>query len=542
MPHLTGGQALVQSLLREGVDTVFGLPGVQLDWAFDALYAARDRVRVVHTRHEQATSYMADGYSRATGKIGVCLVVPGPGLLNAMAGLSTAYACNSPVLCISGQIQSDLIGVGRGLLHEIPHQLEMMASVTKWAARADTPAAVPGLVREAFRQLRSGRPRPVHLEVPPDVLAASGEVTLLDPAAPDHAVADPAALRQAAAALARAERPLIFVGGGIAAAAAWDELRALAEALQAPVVMSANGRGALSDRHSLALPPVAGRLLLPRADAVLAVGTRFVQPTTEWGLPAGATVIQIDADPTEIGRNAAPTIGIAANAKPALAALCAELPARQRPDRAAELAAVRDHIADLLFEVQPQAAYTAAIRAAMPDDGVLVTDMTQVGYFARNGYPVYTPRTHLTPGYQGTLGCGFPIALGAQVGYPDRKVVSINGDGGFMFNVQELATMRQHAINAVAIVFNDGAFGNVKRIQQQQFGGREIASALRNPDFARLAEVFGVGGLRATTPDALGGALREALATNGPVLIEAPVGEMPGTWFLQSVPISRDWW
>jgi acetolactate synthase-1/2/3 large subunit len=306
--------------------------------------------------------------------------------------------------------------------------------------------------------------------------------------------------------------------------------------------MSANGRGALSDRHPLALQPIAGRLLLPRADAVLAVGTRFVQPATEWGLPAGAPVIQIDADPDEVGRNTRPTIGIVADARAALAALAADLPASSRTDRSADLAAVREHIADLLFEVQPQAAYSAAIRAATPDDGVLITDMTQVGYFARNGYPVYQPRTHLTPGYQGTLGCGFPIALGAQVGLPSRKVVSINGDGGFMFNVQELATMRQHDINAVAVVFNDGAFGNVKRIQQQQFGGRLIASELRNPDFVQLAEVFGIGAMRAATPDALEGALREALATNGPVLIDAPVGEMPGTWFLQSVPVARDWW
>ena len=542
MQQMTGGQALVQSLLHEGIETVFGLPGVQLDWAFDALYAARDRVRVIHTRHEQATSYMADGYARSTGKVGTCLVVPGPGLLNAMAGLSTAYACNSPVLCISGQIESDLIGHGRGLLHEIPHQLEMMKSVTKWAGRAMTPAEVPGLVQEAFRQLRDGRPRPVEIEIPPDVLAASIGITLADPVPRIPSAVDPAAIKLAAAALARAERPLIFVGSGIIAAEAGEGLRQLAEALQAPVVMSANGRGALSDHHPLALPPVAGRLLLPRADAVLAVGTRFVQPTVEWGLPPGITVIQIDVDATEVGRNAPPTIGIVADAKTALEALKDALPSTARPARSAEIAAVKEHIADLLFEVQPQAAFTAAIRSAMPDDGILVGDMTQVAYFARSGFPVYEPRTLLSPGYQGTLGCGFPIALGAQVGNPRRKVVSVNGDGGFMFNVQELATMRQHDIGAVVIVFNDGAFGNVKRIQQQQFGGRTIASELRNPDFVRLAEVFGVAGMRATTPEMLEGALREALATAGPVLIEVPVGEMPGTRFLQNVPVSRDWW
>jgi acetolactate synthase-1/2/3 large subunit len=542
VPHLTGGQALVQSLLREGIVAVFGLPGVQLDWAFDALYEARERITVYHTRHEQATSYMADGYARSTGRAGVCLVVPGPGLLNAMAGLATAYACNSPVLCLAGQIQSDLIGAGRGLLHEIPNQLEMMASVTKWAGRAMQPEAIPGLVREAFQQLRSGRPRPVALEIPPDVLARRAEVALLDPAPLARPAGDPALLRQAAAALARAARPLIFAGGGVLVAEAWEELRALAEALQAPVVMSANGRGALSDRHPLALPPAAGRLLLPRADVVLAVGTRFVQPAVEWGLPPGATIIQIDVDPAEVGRNARPTLGITGDARACLAELTSALPARRPPSRAREVAAVREHLADLLFEIQPQAAYTAALRAALPEDGILVGDMTQVGYFARNGFPVYQPRTLLGPGYQGTLGCGLPMALGARVGNPDRKVVSINGDGGFLFNVQELATMKQHRLGVVAVVFNDGAFGNVKRIQEQQFGGRTIASDLINPDFLQLARAFGIDGLRATTPAALEGALREALATDGPVLIEAPVGPMPSTWGLQHLPVTRDWW
>ena len=266
MARMTGGQALVESLKREGIDTVFGLPGVQLDWAFDALYENRDQITVYHTRHEQATSYMADGYARTTGKVGACLVVPGPGLLNAAAGLSTAYACSSPVLCIAGQIQSDLIGAGRGLLHEIKDQLEMIGSVTKWAGRAMSPGEVPGIVREAFRQLRTGRPRPVEIEIPPDVLQAEAEVQLANPARPERAAGDPDLLRQAAEALRNARRPMIFVGGGILAAEAWDELRQLAETLQAPVVISRNGRGALEQRR------VAGGLIGRQRAAQLDVG------------------------------------------------------------------------------------------------------------------------------------------------------------------------------------------------------------------------------------------------------------------------------
>ena len=536
MARMTGGQALVESLKREGIETIFGLPGVQLDWAFDALYESRDQIKVYHTRHEQATSYMADGYARTTGKIGTCLVVPGPGLLNAAAGLSTAYACSSPVLCIAGQIQSDLIGVGRGVLHEIDHQLEMIGSVTKWAGRAMSPGEVPGIVREAFRQLRSGRPRPVEIEIPPDVLQGEAEVELYEPERPERSAGDPDLLRQAAERLRAAERPMIFVGGGIFAAEAWDELRQLAEALQAPVVMSRNGRGALSDRHYLALNSMAGRRLWAECDVALAVGTRFVDPATGWGLPDGLTTIHLDVEEREVGRNFTPTIGIVGDAKRGLARLVELVDGANRPSREQELTRLKEEVNDLLYEIQPQAAYAEALRNALPDDGVLVNESTQVGYFSMLGFPVYEPRTFLTSGYQGTLGYGYATALGAQVGNPDKKVLSINGDGGFMYNVQELSTQKIHGINLVTVVFNDNAFGNVKRIQQQTFDGRTIASDLYNPDFVKLAESFGIRGARAHSPQELEGTLREALASNEPVLIEAPVGEMPGMWHLLRAP------
>src|SRR5687768_9908510 len=181
MAQLTGGQALVTSLKQYGVDTIFALPGVQLDNLFDALYEERENIRIIHTRHEQTTAYMAFGYARASSRVGVCLVVPGPGVLNAGAALSTAYACNAPVLCLAGQIQSDLIDSGIGALHEIPDQLGLFKHFTKWAARIETPADAPGLVREAFRQLHTGRIRPVALEMAPDVMGQPGEVTLLEP-------------------------------------------------------------------------------------------------------------------------------------------------------------------------------------------------------------------------------------------------------------------------------------------------------------------------------------------------------------------------
>ncbi|HEV2356189.1 MAG TPA: thiamine pyrophosphate-dependent enzyme [bacterium] len=530
---LTGGQALVRALRTQGVDTVFGLPGVQMDWAFDALYEQREAIRVIHTRHEQALSYMADGYARITGRAGVCLMVPGPGLLNALAGLATAYACSSPVLCVTGQIPSAQIGKGRGLLHEIKHQLRAADCVTKWTGSARRPDAVPGLVREAFRQMLTGHQRPAAIEVPPDVLRERAEMPECHERVERTVPApDPDAIERAAALLGAAERPLIFVGGGIVASGASEALRAVAEMLEAPVLISSNGKGALSDRHYLAEPLLAGAELSGSADAVLIVGTRFYQPaSSDWG-PRGQPCVQIDIDPDEIGRNRPATVGIVADAAPALAALAEGLAAhnRVRPSRKDELAALKQRMRARMDSVLPQAAYGAAIRDALPEDGVVVSEMTQVGYWSNIGFPVYHPRTYLTMGYQGTLGAGYAIALGAYAGAAGRPVVALCGDGGFLYNVQELSTAVRHRLNVVAVVFRDGAYGNVRRIQQDRFGGRFIASDLLNPDFVRLAESFGAAGRRADGPEQLREALRWALRQDAPALIDVPVDPMPDMW------------
>jgi acetolactate synthase-1/2/3 large subunit len=439
---------------------------VQLDWLFDALFFERETIRVIHTRHEQATAYMADGYARTTGRVGVCIVVPGPGLLNASAALATAYACSSPVLCITGQVDSHGIDRGFGLLHEIPHQEAVLGSVAAWSGRAMSPGEVPRLVRDAFGRLRSGRPRPVGLEFPPDVLKAVDSVQPLSTQYVAKQSGDPGLLSEAADLLRNAERPVIYSGGGTLAAGAWHELQDLAELLEAPVVMSVDGRGALSDRHDLAHTGVTGQALVRDADLVLGIGTRFWQPSRVWGV-ANAKVIRIDADPAEIDRHGAPAVGIVADAKPALAALRDLLDGiAARPSRRQELHARKKAAADKLNAFQPQAAFAQAIRDALPDDGITVNDLTQVTFFATVGFPVYTPRTFIGPGYQGTLGSAFATALGAKVGNPDRPVVAIAGDGGFLYTIAELATQAQHGLNVVSIVFNDGAFGNVKRTQE----------------------------------------------------------------------------
>jgi acetolactate synthase-1/2/3 large subunit len=532
--RMTGGDALAEMLIRNGVDTLFGLPGVQLDGFFNALWARQEKLRVIHTRHEQATAYMADGYARVSGREGVCVVVPGPGLLNAAAALSTAYACNSPVLCVTGQIKSDLIDHGRGLLHEIHDQLGMIRHITKSAERAMTPGEIPGLVSKAFAELRSGRMRPVEIEVPPDTLFAEAEVALVGRSA-ERVLLNPDAsrLEQAAQYLAGAKNPLIYAGGGVLRGKAWDELVRLAELLQAPVVMSANGKGAISDRHYLAMNQVAELELRPKTDVALVVGTRFLDNLSQpRPMHPETTILRLDIDAEEIHRDVKPTVEMVGDAKAGLAALIdlLEQMVGERPSRRPEYEDLKRRVTERINSVLPQAGFGLAIRNALPDDGVVVGEMTQIAYWSNFAMPIYEPNTYITPGYQGTLGFGFCTALGAKIGKPDSPVISINGDGGFGFALNELATMAQHEIPAIVLVFNDSAYGNVKRIQQVDLGGREIASSLRNPDYVKLAESFGVVGRRTDTAVGLQTAIEESIKANEPTLIEIPVGQMPNPW------------
>ena len=531
MARMTGGGALVEMLTRHGVDTLFALPGVQNDALFVALYDAGDKIRVIHPRHEQAAAYMAFGYARASGRPGAFAVVPGPGLLNTTAALSTAYATNAPVLCISGQIPSNLIGRGFGLLHEIPDQLAILRGLTKWAERINHPSETGKLVNEAFRQLADGRPRPVALEMPLDIMALEGEVAL--PAA--------AARCSAAAARSRADRPGRRAAGR----------RQAADDLYRQRLRRGGGRSARRRRKAAGAgrhlyrrqghrqrPPLPGAEPARRAqrcgaatDVVLAVGTRFNQPQTRWGLDGDIKVIRIDIDPVEITRVARPTIGIVADAKEALAALDTALAGKEHASRRDQLEEVKAKTAARLRDtLGPQCEYLDAIRAELPDDGIYVEDLTQVGYVGRLAFPVYQPRTYIHSGYQGTLGFSYATALGAKVACPDKPVVSISGDGGFMYNVQELSTAALHGIDVVAIVFADGAYGNVRRMQKNDYGNKLIATDLLNPNFPKMAESYGIAGVRAQSPEQLRRELAAALKRRGPSLIEVPVGEMPDPW------------
>jgi len=535
--QMTGGQAIVATLVSEGIDTIFGLPGVQLDNTFDALYMARNTIRTIHTRHEQGAGYMAMGYAQASGKVGACIVGPGPGLLNTSAAIATASGSNAPVLCIAGQLPTSQIGGGMGMTHEIRDQTAAMRGVAHWVGRAETAAAAPEVLREAFRQMLGERHQPVIVEMSPDVMGNLEDVTLLqpedflhDPTVPESAVEDAARL------LGQAKNPAIFVGSGGFGAEA--ELLELAELLQAPVIMSRTARGVLSDRHYLAQSIIGGQELWPEIDVAIAVGTRFSGPGLTWGRENDVKIIRIDIDAEQAAKPRPAAVCFVAQAKTALAALAPRVASynRKRSSREAEMQAVKRVVAEKLEALQPQFSFATVIRDALPDDGIMVTDVTQLGSFLQNWMPVYHPRTVITPGYQATLGMGLPTAIGAKVACPDKKVLCVSGDGGFMFNVQELSTAVANNIDLVVIVFNDGAYGNVKRYQKELYDGRYIGVDLHNPDFVMLAKSFGMTGLKAETPEELGTALKQAFATDGPALIEVPLGEVPSVWKLINRP------
>lgn len=517
----TGGEALVDGLLAHGIDTVFGLPGAQIYGLFDAFARAAPRLKVIGARHEQACGYMAFGYARATGRPGVFSVVPGPGVLNASAALLTAYGCNEPVLCLTGQVPTAFLGKGRGHLHEMPDQLATLRTFVKWAERIEHPGLAPTAVAQAFQQMRSGRNGPASIEMPWDIFTRTSEVAPCPPLALLPAPQpDPDDIAAAAKLIAAARAPMIFVGPGAFDAA--GEILELAETIDAPVVAFRSGRGIVSNAHELGLTMAAAYELWPQTDLVIGIGTRLELPSWRWPYrPAGQKTIRIDIDPTEMRRltpDAAIVADATAGTRELLRAVQKHGYSKQRDRRAA----IRDAsaaAAEKIKAIQPQMAYLDVLRAALPHDAIVTDELSQVGFASWYGFPVYEPRTFITSGYQGTLGSGFPTALGAKVARPDRPVVAITGDGGFMFAVQELATAVQYKIGVVTLVFDNGAYGNVRRDQLQAFDGRVVAADLVNPDFVRLAQSFGAHAERVDSPEAFRPALERALAQGGPALI-----------------------
>ena len=529
--RLTGGAAIVEAARANGMTTIFGVPGVQIYPLFDALHGTG--VEVVVPRHEQAAAYMAMGYAKSTGRTGVFTVVPGPGVLNAAAALCTAMGNCAPIVCLTGQVPSSFLGRGRGHLHELADQAATLRTLIKDAWRIDSARDTSRLVNRAFRHAAGGRPGPVAIEMCWDTMAAAGPA-VIEP--PDAALAEPAidegAIDAAVRLLAAAKRPMIMCGAG--AQHAPREVELLAETLQAPVTAFRNGRGVVPEDHALGVASVAARELWDDVDVLVGIGSRLEMPYMRWGdsmryerkPPHGPKLIRVDIDPDEM-RRFEPDVAIVGDSATACRLLAERLRDRAAPSaaRSAEIAAAK-RVADAAIDrlIQPQTAFLRAIRAVLPRDGILVPELSQVGFTTYTGaFPVLAPRTYISEGFQGTLGFGFPTALGVKVANPSKAVVSVTGDGGFMFGVQELATAAQYGIALVTIVFNNNSFANVLRDQQLQFGGRMLGSRLENPDFVRLADSFGVAARRVKEPHELQRVLEAELAAARPALIEVPL-------------------
>jgi acetolactate synthase I/II/III large subunit len=534
MTSTSGGEAIVNGLIAHGVDTVFGLPGAQIYGLFDAFHQAQ--LKVIGARHEQACGYMAFGYARSSGRPGVFSVVPGPGVLNASAALLTAFGCNEPVLCLTGQVPSAFLGKGRGHLHEMPDQLATLRTFVKWAERIEYPDVAPAMVSRAFQEMLSGRRGPASLEMPWDVFTQRAEVAPTKPFEPfPPPLPDPDRIKAAAALITASKTPMIFVGSG--AIDAGEEILELAEMIDAPVVAFRSGRGIVSNAHELGLTMAAAYKLWPTTDLMIGIGTRMELPASSfrWPFqPDGIKSIRIDIDPVEM-RRLTPDAAVVADAKAGTAALLAAVRKAGYRKTSGRRAAIREATAAAEREIrriQPQMAYLKILREVLPANAIVTDELSQVGFASWYGFPVYEPRTFVTSGYQGTLGSGFPTALGAKVANPHKPVVAITGDGGFMFGVQELATAVQFRIGVVTLVFNNNAYGNVRRDQRERFDGRVVASDLVNPDFVKLAESFGAGAMRVTSPDHFRPALEKALADGGPYVlaIEVPTDSEVSPW------------
>jgi thiamine pyrophosphate-dependent acetolactate synthase large subunit-like protein len=537
---MTGGQLIVECLVRQGVDMVFGIPGAHTISIYDALHN-HPKIRHILVRHEQSAALMADGYARSTGKLGVCCVTTGPGVTNAATGLAVAHSDSIPVLLISSQVHSEAARKRRGLFHAMD-QLALTKPITKWNARIDHPEQIPQVMANAFGVLLKGRRGAGHIEVPLNVLQQEFEFedSMLEAKSLDSN-SEPrnigVEIRRAAQLLRDAKRPLIFAGGGVIAAGAWSQLVEVAELLQAPVLMSPMGKGAIPADH----PLCAGvtftwvtadlqnmeRSLSPltrMADAAVAVGFRFSQlATVNYTLPVPKSLVQIDIDPAEIGANYDVTVGILSDARFALSQLRDAL-------KAEEIESV-PRVSWIPDSVRPQKQIDVGpasrppvdwweLREVLKRDAIVAADIARSGYALVGQFPVYEPRTFMHSASFIAMGHAFPAALGAKLAFPDRQVVSVSGDGCFLMTGQELATAVQHGINVVAIVINDRCLTGIAALQDAQYPGRREAVDLVNPDFVRFAESFGAVGLRVTRSHEFKLALEKALGSKRPTVVE----------------------
>lgn len=545
---LTGAQAVIATLRAYNVDTIFGIPGVHTLPIYDAIQQGQG-LRHVLARHEQGAGFMADGYARASGRPGVVCTITGPGVTNVATPVADAFADSIPLLVISTSLSRASKHQMRGELHGMKNQLGSMEAIAGWARAVEAVEEIPTALHEAFRVMRTGRPRGAYLEIPLDLLDEQAEIELPDPPSASAGLLPPSpdAIQAAARLLGSACRPLIVAGAGVTAARANAQLAQLAELLQAPVLLGGKSHDVLPSDHPLV---IAARGYAPRelqplvedSDVVLVVGSKLgaqrtnttvleggkvsMLRTRDGGLPLPAKLIHIDIDPTEIGHNYPAAVGIAADARLALTALLNALREHScaTEARTETVARIKEALRARVQRSYGEAvALLDSVREGLPRDGIIVADMTMLGYASAQYLPVYEPRTFMHPSELCSIGCGLPLALGAKVAAPQQPVVALCGDGGFLLNVGELATAVQEKIPVVTVIFNDSTYTAVKSDQHRRFGSRYIATDLVAPDYVALAQAFHARGVRAEGGAALREAISEAIHLSEPTVIEVPL-------------------
>ncbi len=532
MPVLTGGEAVAAALCEIGVDHVFGIVSVHNLPIYDAILRAGE-IRTIDVRHEQAGVHAADGYARASGRLGVAIASTGPGTTNAATGLLEAAIASSRVLLVTGQIETRYYGKGKGVLHEAERQRDMLASLTRRVESPRQSGEIAGAIVRLAREIQSGRPQPGAIEIPVDLQYATADAPVPEAAPPQRAEPDADAVERAAALIAESRRRVIWAGGGVVRGGASAELRRLAEALDAPVLTTVNGRGSLPEDHPLCLGALTAdpRLtaILAEAEVIVAVGTRFQGGATRnFQLELPGKLIHIDADAGILGLNYKPGVAITADAGLALDALGAQLGndpgdgeflARARSARDEARAAMRALIGP------DYAAIVDTIRETLPRGAPIVRDSTVPAYlWGDRLLPVYEPGTSLSP-TTAAIGPGLPLAVGASLA-TGHKTVLIQGDGGFMLHIGEMATAAQYELPVVICVFNDAGYGVLRSIQSARFEGRQVGVDLATPDFAAVARGMGLLAESVKGVDEFRAAFARAVDAAGPVLLDVDMAAL----------------
>ena len=520
---VTGADLLIESLKAQGVRAVFGMPGTQNVPMYDSLLTCGGDIKHYLVRHEWSATKMADGFARATGDVGVAFTVPGPGASNASTGIVQAFTDCVPVLLITGQAAMPLLERSTAKLFHGLDQREFFKPITKWVGRAETADDVARVVERAFRLMRSGRPAPVVLEIPMDVMMTKTNSSIPPFVEKERLAPSPDDIKQVASALAGVKRPVILAGRAVVTAGACDELRLLAERLNVPVATTRAAKGLLPEDHPLAVSHMVGfmaRKVVDEADCTLAVGVRFTQlDTMSWNANYPRPTIQLDPDSDEIGSEYPCDVSVVGDLKLVLQGLLDECDVDGGNGWDTVLSNIRAE-----NTTRPVPMLLPALRDVLNRDAIVSVDVNSLGYRTFAEFPVYDPHNFLYPCHAVSLGHSLPAALGAKAAFPDRQVVCFIGDGGFGFGGMEMATAAQYGLNVVFVVVNDGALTAIKGVQQEMCDGRVIDTELTNPDFVRFAESFGVAGRRVSTgAGAFKDALQDALAADGPVLLEVPM-------------------